>query len=70
MSAPTLYRLLFKRNPHGDYDVYEQHRCQQKGCFWTDEQYITTCLIGKVDEFITEYETNLIEGEVDEVVVE
>ena len=69
--APTLYRLIFKKNIIGEYDVYEQHRCQDKGCFWTDQEYTgNTCLPGHIDTFVNEYENNLIEGIVDEVEVE
>ena len=68
--SPTLYRLIFKRNRHGDYDVYEQHRCQERGCVWTDEQYTGTCLFGHVNEFVDEYEEDLLEGMVDEIEVE
>ena len=67
MSSPTLYKLIFKRNCCDDYDVYEQHRCQELGCFWTDEKYITVCLQGHIDEFVEEYNNNLLEGTVDEV---
>jgi hypothetical protein len=68
MTAPTLYRLIFKRNDINEYDVYEQHRCQEKGCFWTDEEYTgNTCIPGKVEEFIKEYQDNLLEGIIDEV---
>lgn len=67
--SPTLYRLIFKKNRHGDYDVYQQHRCQEKGCFWTDCEYTDTCLVGHVDEFVEEYEADLLNGIVDEVEV-
>ena len=67
MSAPTLHKLIFKRNSCGDYDVYESHRCQEKGCFWTDEEYLTVCLPDHIDEFVEEYNDNLLEGTVDEV---
>lgn len=70
-TTPTLYRLIFKKNTIGEYDVYEQHRCQEKGCFWTDEQYTGNVISpGHIDEFVDEYEDNLLEGLVDEVVVE
>jgi len=71
MTAPTLYRLIFKRNDINEYDVYEQHRCQEKGCFWTDPEYTgNTCLPGHIDEFVDEYQDNLLEGIIDEVEVE
>lgn len=74
MNAPTLYRLIFKNNhcgEHPDYDVYEQHRCQEKGCFWTDKEYTgNVCLPGKIDEFIEEYQENLLNGIVDEVIID
>ena len=68
--ASTLYRLIFKKNIIGEFDVYEQHRCQEQGCFWTDPEYTgNTCLPGKIDEFVEEYNNNLIEGIIDEVEV-
>ena len=70
MSTPTLYRLIFKNNGLGDYDVYEQHRCQDNGCFWTEEKYVCSCLPGQIDRFIEEYNNDLIEGKVDEVIVD
>lgn len=67
---PTLYKLIFKKNNVGDFDVYEQHRCQDKGCFWTDPEYVgETCVKGHIDEFVNDYENKLIEGIVDEVEV-
>ena len=68
--SPTLYRLIFKKNNCGDYDVYQQHRCQELGCFWTDEKYLSTCTPGHIDEYVEDYEKELLEGEVYEVVVE
>ena len=74
MEAPTQYRLIFKNNSCGDYDVYEQHRRQEKGrlrCFWTEETYVgDTCLPGHIDEFVEEYNKELLEGKVDEVIVD
>ena len=71
MKAPTQYRLIFKNNSCGDYDVYEQHRCQEKGCFWTEETYVgDTCLPGHIDEFVEEHNKELLEGKVDEVIVD
>ena len=67
---PTLYYLIFKRNDFGEYDVYEQHTCQEIGCVKTTETYITTCLPGHIDKFVEEYQENLIEGEVDGVEIE
>ena len=68
--SPTLYRLIFKKNSIGDYDVYQQHRCQELGCFWTDEEYLSTCTPGHIDEYVEDYKKELLEGEVYEVVVE
>lgn len=64
MSSPTQYYLTFKDNHLGDYDVYESHRCQEKGCLWTSDQYITTCIPGNEAKFVEEYNNNLIEGKV------
>ena len=69
-SSPTIYKLIFKKNIIGEYDVYEQHRCQEPGCFWTDEQYTgNTCIPGHIEDFVSEYENNLIEGIVAEIEV-
>jgi len=66
MTSPTLYHLIFKANCCNEYDVYEKHRCQEKGCFWTDPEYTgNTCIPGKEAEFVEEYNNNLIEGKVD-----
>lgn len=55
------YHLIFKANGCGDYDVYEQHRCTEKGCIWTNEEYVgNTCIHGKETEFIEDYEKNRI----------
>ena len=63
MSSPTQYYLTFKKNCCNEYDVYESHRCQEKGSLWTTEQYVgETCIPGKVDEFVEDYNNNLIEG--------
>lgn len=64
MSSPTQYYLTFKANNCGEYDVYESHRCTEKGCFWTDDQYITTCIPGDEAKFVEDYNNNLIEGKV------
>ena len=65
MSSPTEYYLTFKDNGCGDYDVYESHRCPEKGCLWTTEQYVgETCIPGKEAEFVQDYNKNLIEGKV------
>lgn len=69
--SPTLYHLIFRANNCGEYDVYEQHRCQEKGCFWTDEEYTgNTCIPGDETKFVEEYNNNLIEGQVDSYVIE
>lgn len=70
MTLPTLYYLFFKRNPHNEYDVYEAHKCQEKGCIMTADQFVNTCLPGKVQEFVEEYQENLVEGIVENVEVE
>ena len=65
MSSPTQYYLTFKANNCGEYDVYESHRCTEKGCFWTDEQYVgDTCIPGNEAKFVEDYNNNLIEGKV------
>lgn len=70
MTAPTLYYLIFERNCCGEYDVFERHTCQEKGCIMTEKQPVTTCLPGEIDKFVKNYEENLIEGIVDGIEVE
>ena len=70
MSAPTQYTLIFTKNCCNEYDVFEQHRCQEKGCVWTDEQYVGTCIPGNESNYVKEYNANLIEGYVCDYVVE
>ena len=70
MQAPTLYKLIFKKNSIGEFDVYEQHKCQELGCVWTDENYTGNVVLpGHIDQFIEDYEHDLLEGIVDEVEV-
>ena len=64
MTSPTEYYLTFKANNCEEYDVFESHRCTEKGCLWTSEEYITTCLPGKEADFVKEYNEKLIEGHV------
>ena len=65
MAAPTEYYLIFKANNCAEYDVYESHRCTEKGCLWTTEQYVgDTCIPGKESEFVQNYNSKLIEGKV------
>ena len=58
MSSLTHYFLIFKANNCYEYDVYESHTCTEKGCLWTSEQYIETCLPGKVEEYVKDYNDN------------
>lgn len=60
--SPTQYYLIFKANNCGEYDVFESHRCQEKGCLWTADEYITTCLPGKVEDFVEEYDKKVLNG--------
>lgn len=66
--SPTLYHLIFRNNHCGDdpeYDVYEKHTCQEKGCFWTDPEYTGNVVLpGNEAEFVEEYNNNLVEGKV------
>ena len=64
MASPTQFYLTFKDNGLGDYDVYEAHRCPGEKNLWTSDEYITTCLPGKVDEFVEEYNQKLLKGKV------
>ena len=64
-NAPTQYYLIFRNPENGceTYDVYETHRCQEKGCLWTTEEYTgETCSAGSEAKFVEEYNRNLIEG--------
>ena len=60
-TAPTQYYLTFKANCCGEYDVYESHRCQEKGCLWTSDEYITTCIPGKESVFVEDYHAKVKE---------
>ena len=63
MIAPTQYYLIFKKNCSDEYDVYESHRCQEKGCLWTTEEYTGNVVLpGNEAKFVEEYNKNLIEG--------
>ena len=39
MSLPTIYFLTVKECPR-EWAIFEQHRCQEKGCFWTEPQLL------------------------------
>lgn len=54
-TAPNLYYLFFKRNNCNEYDVFESHRCQDPGCLMTNDEFVGTCLPGKVEEFVNEF---------------
>ena len=64
MSLPTIFYLTFKANCCGEYDVFEAHKCQEKGCLWTSDEFVNTCLPGKEAEFVEEYNKKLVEGKV------
>lgn len=40
MFLPTLYFLTIRYCGNGDWGIFEQHQCQEKGCFKTDEKLI------------------------------
>ena len=67
---PTLYYHFFMRNNCNEYDVWESHTCQEKGCIMTNKCYISTCLPGKVEKFVEEFQHDLPEGVVDEIHVD
>ena len=65
MPSPTEYYLTFKNNGCGDYDVFESHRCTEKGCLWTTDQYVgETCIPGNEAKFVEEYNKKLLNGKV------
>lgn len=39
MNLPTLYFLTVQKCPY-EWAVFEQHKCQQKGCILTDKQLV------------------------------
>ena len=39
MSLPTIYFLTVKECPN-EWAIFEKHRCQEKGCFFTNEQLL------------------------------
>jgi len=41
MTAPTLYFLKITERIVGDYEIWESHMCQEKGCFQTEPQFVT-----------------------------
>jgi len=69
MNLPTLYFLTVQKCPN-DWALYEQHQCQEKGCFKTDKQ-----LVGWFETKIAalyaaeNYHERLIEGVVESIEV-
>ena len=69
MNLPTLYFLTVE-DCGDEWAIFEQHMCQEKGCFKTDEQ-----LVGWFEtkeeaiECAETYESKLIEGVVDSIEV-
>ena len=65
MSNPTQYYLTFKNNGCGDYDVFESHKCPEKGCLWSMDNYVgETCIPGNEAKFVEDYNNRLTEGKV------
>ena len=65
---PTIYKLIFENEKNNEeYEVYEQHRCQEQGCFWTDPKFVGTCPVTDIDNYVEEFDENLIEGEVGQI---
>lgn len=40
MNAPTLYFLKITERITGGYEIWETHRCQERGCVSTDPQFV------------------------------
>ena len=40
MNAPTLYFLKCTQRSTGEYEIWEQHMCQEKGCIKTEPQFV------------------------------
>ena len=40
MNAPTLYFLKVTERSTGGYEIWESHRCQEKGCVNTEPQFV------------------------------
>ena len=40
MTAPTLYFLKVTERITGGFEIWEQHMCQEKGCFKTEPKFI------------------------------
>lgn len=54
--SPTLYflRLEFNHRVNG-YEAWEQHCGQEKGCFMTQQEFITVVPRADLDKFISDY---------------
>lgn len=55
MIAPTLYYLIIELNPSNTYEIWEQHKGQEKGCFMTCKEFVDFVPKDELDKFITEY---------------
>lgn len=51
----SLYFLIFELNPFDEYDVYEQHQGQEKGCLLTNREPVDVIARDKLDQFICEF---------------
>ena len=60
MVAPTLYYLIVELDSDLNmYEIWEQHKGQEKGCFLTDEQFVDFIPRHQLDEFICKYAENV-----------
>ena len=65
MNAPTLYFLTVneRHSPCGEgkinYEVWEQHKCQEKGCFKTQPEFVKLCFTkNEVESLIKDWKCN------------
>ena len=65
MNAPTLYflRITERHSPSKEgevnYEVWEQHMCQEKGCFKTQPEVVAFCFRkSEVEELIEDWKVN------------
>lgn len=57
----TYVTLIFREDNDGLFDVYEQHIGDGKGCFMTDEAYVSSVRESEIDSFVEEYSSNIEE---------
>ena len=68
MNAPTLYFLNITESYLGGFEIWEQHKCQEKGCFKTEPELVDFKETeDEVRAFIADFENKLLEGKLEDV---